>query len=153
MFPKLELLKANTYLGTNVPNTWASAVLMNYPCNYKNYLYKIWKKYPKNDKLKMQFLDYNKILKKVLNYAKEQNIRKEYYKKLTNNFKNNKQLWKFINMNINSKRCTVKSNISYITDNNLKIYDNKRIANNLIIFILVLLQLLLRFLLLKKAIT
>lgn len=85
--------------------------------NYKNKLYKIWKRDPSNLSKKEKFMNYEKSLKRALITAKIQNE----YRSLQN--LDTKGMWRYVQLKLNQK---AKNNlINNITVNGVEITDDR----------------------------
>lgn len=92
-------------------------------CKRKEMLYNMWKNNQENTTLKKEYVDYNKILARVIKDAKFKYERD----KIKNHSNDPKKLWKIINDKIGKSKKN-ENTISYIYENGKKIEDKKNIA-------------------------
>lgn len=103
--------------------SWITRGLM-ISCEHKNKLYREWASDRNNDFLKGQYQTYNKVLQKLIKYAKTK-YEQDYVKLQC---KDSKSTWNYVNNRIGRTR-SKENNIGKIIIENKVITDKKEIAN------------------------
>ena len=109
---------------TNPRKNWITKAIIT-SCNKKELLYNIWKLEPNNEKLKVEYKNYEKILSKIIKHAKLVHDRRQ----VENYSKNPRKLWNIINQKL-GKKFDRKETITQICNKDMQIVTNpKEIAN------------------------
>lgn len=115
-----EIITKSTKMVTNknrkfTPRkSWITTGIMN-SCNTKESLYNLWRKYPDNSKLQLEYKKYDKILSKVIMDAKHK-YEISTFRKVG---KDSKNVWNYINSKLNRKK-TNKGKVNSIEYNGNK---------------------------------